>query len=156
MLILLLATTCLESFNILLTALFFTLWKRVNDGIYYSYLWSEPFASHLLTVYRNIIKLTASINVSMSNFETKTSVLGKKYGWMDIIKQLGIHLPLLSSSLGEVESVHYSVMQLWQWCAELIWETVSTTDRLWPCIILHGLEVPVMSGPEFQTNVSVL
>lgn len=49
---------------------------------------------------------------------------------MDIIKQLGIHLQLLSCSLGEVESVQYNVMQLWQWYAELIQETVSTTERL--------------------------
>lgn len=143
MLVLLLAPICLESFNILLTALFFTLWKRVNHWIYYSYLWSEPLASHSLRVYRDAIKLTASINVWMSNFETKISVLGKKYGWMNIIKQLGIHLQLLSCSLDEVESAQYNIMQLWQWCAELLWESVSTAERLWPCIILHSLEVPV-------------
>lgn len=63
-----------------------------------------------LRVHRGTINLTASINVWMSNFETKISIVGKKYGCMDIIKQLGIQL--LSCSLGEVELVQYHGMQL--------------------------------------------
>lgn len=51
-----------------------------GHGIYASYLWSEHFTCHSPGMYKDTIKLTASINVWMSNFQSQIAMLGKKYG----------------------------------------------------------------------------
>lgn len=52
----------------------------MGHGIYASYLWSEHFTCHSPGMYKDTIKLTASINVWMSNFQSQIAMLGKKYG----------------------------------------------------------------------------